>query len=208
MLTIVDYKSINLGSICNMLKFLGTPYIISSDPSEIAKASKLIFPGIGSFDHAMGNIERFGMREILIDLTLNKSIPILGICLGMQLLTKGSEEGSRPGLGIIEAETLKFPPQDPLGNRLKVPHMGWNTVQIKKSNPLIANNTEEQRFYFVHSYYVKCVKDAEVLMTTTHGISFHSAFQVKNIIGVQFHPEKSHRFGISLFRQFVETTIC
>ena len=202
MIVIIDYKMGNLGSILNMLKKVGTPGIISSDPDTIRQADKLILPGVGAFDNGMKNLNELGLIPVLAGKVLQERTPILGICLGMQLMTKSSDEGKLPGLGWIDAATVRFrhAPSTPL----KVPHMGWNTVNVRKDSPLFADMFPEPRFYFVHSYHAECRDAADVLTTTHYGYDFVSAFQRGNIMGVQYHPEKSHKFGMQLLRNFAE----
>jgi glutamine amidotransferase len=200
MITVVDYGVGNLGSIQNMLKRIGVESQLTSDLDLIANASKLILPGVGAFDNAMSRINSNGLREILDKKALNERIPILGICLGMQLLTKGSEEGNIPGLGWIPANARKFP----TGTGLKVPHMGWNVVTPSTPSKMTQNFKEESRFYFVHSYYVTVEQSQNSILKTTYGIEFDAAIQNDNIYGAQFHPEKSHRFGMTLFQNFAE----
>ena len=199
MITIVDYNMGNLGSIKNMLKKIGFESCISSDPAEIGAASKLILPGVGAFDSGMSNLERTGLIPLLSRRVLEDRVPMLGICLGMQLMTKSSEEGTRAGLGWIDADAVRFRPAT---TTLKVPHMGWNRVLPVRSSPLTDDLPAEPRFYFVHSFFVRCCDDADVLLTTPFDGSFASAFQRGNVCGVQFHPEKSHKFGMALLHNF------
>lgn len=200
MITVVDYGVGNLGSIQNMLKRIGVESQLTSDLNLIANATKLILPGVGAFDNAMSRINSNGLREILDKKALNERIPILGICLGMQLLTNGSEEGNIPGLGWIPASTRRFP--NDIG--LKVPHMGWNVVTPSTPSKLTQKFEEESRFYFVHSYYVTVENPKNSILKTTYGVEFDAAIQNDNIYGAQFHPEKSHRFGMTLFQNFAE----
>jgi imidazole glycerol-phosphate synthase subunit HisH len=202
MIVIIDYKMGNLGSILNMLKKVGSPGIISSDPSTIGQADKLILPGVGAFDNGMKNLNELGLIPVLAGKVLEERTPVLGICLGMQLMTKSSDEGKLPGLGWIDAATVRFR-HDP-STLLKVPHMGWNTVNVRKDSVLFENMFPEPRFYFVHSYHAECRDAADVLTTTHYGYDFVSAFQRNNIMGVQYHPEKSHKFGMQLLRNFAE----
>lgn len=199
MITIVDYKMGNLGSILNMLKKLGQAAQVTADPALIETADKLVLPGVGAFDAGMENLERSGLIPLLNRRVLEDRVPTLGICLGMQLMTRSSEEGARAGLGWVDAVALRFRPTDVA---LKVPHMGWNRVIPARPSPLTDDLPEEPRFYFVHSYYVHCSDDADVLLTTPFGAPFASAFQRANVWGVQFHPEKSHKFGMALLRNF------
>ena len=199
MIIVIDYGMGNLGSIANMIKKVGYKCIITSDLEEIKKATKLILPGVGSFDNGMKNLEKLGMIEVLNQKVLVEKTPILGICLGMQLMTKSSEEGNLLGLGWIEADTKKF-----VSDTLKIPHMGWNTIKHQKNSKLFDESENEKRFYFVHSYCVNCNQEVDILTNTNYIQDFVSSFQKENIIGVQYHPEKSHKFGMSLIKNFVE----
>lgn len=200
MIAIVDYGMGNLGSIQNMLKYIGVKAIITADHHIISDATKIILPGVGAFDNAMTNINNSGLREVLDRKALVDRMPILGICLGMQLLTKSSEEGVLSGLGWIPATTNRFPNMQ----GLKVPHMGWNLVKQTTPSKLTEGSEEETRFYFVHSYCVKVEDDAHSILKTEYGIKFDAAIQNGNIYGVQFHPEKSHRFGMRLLNNFAK----
>ncbi|GAA0880914.1 imidazole glycerol phosphate synthase subunit HisH [Algoriphagus jejuensis] len=200
MITIVDYGLGNLGSIGNMFKRIGVKSQISNSISEISGADKILLPGVGSFDHAINEINQRGLAEVLNQKALIDKVPFLGICLGMQLLTKSSEEGNLSGLGYVDAKTLKFRFPD---KKLKIPHMGWNVTKLKTPSQLTFDmDQEEQRFYFVHSYYVKCESPKNSIAETIHGLEFSSMIQNENIYGAQFHPEKSHRFGMKLFANF------
>lgn len=202
MIVIVDYKLGNLGSIYNMLRKLGASVSVSDRPDQISQAEKIILPGVGSFDGGMSNLNRSGLKPVLEQLVMDKKVPTLGVCLGMQLLTRGSEEGSEPGLGWVKGETVSFEkPKENSG--LKIPHMGWNSIQIKNADPLLAE-LEHSRFYFVHSFHVTCDDPTTVLTTTEHGEKFVSVYRFGNIWGTQFHPEKSHRFGMKLLANFAE----
>ncbi len=203
MIIIIDYKTGNYGSVLNMLKKIGAEAVISSNILDIKKADKLILSGIGSFDNGMKNLQELGILSILDEKVLESKTPILGICLGMQLFAKKSEEGDLAGLGWIDAKVIKFK-FNKNHNNLKVPHMGWNTAELSKRNVLFEDMDEEQRFYFTHSYYMKCNENNDVIATTEHGIKFTSIVQKNNIFGVQFHPEKSHRFGMQLLNNFVK----
>ena len=204
---IIDYHMGNLGSILNMLKKIGVDAAFSSDPSEIRKADRLILPGVGAFDHGMANLERMGLIPVLNEKVLQGHTPVLGICLGMQLMTKSSEEGKKTaGLGWINAHTVRFRHDAALN--LKVPHMGWNVIIPKKESPLFADMHAAPRFYFVHSYHVVCADPGDVLTATPYGYEFTSSFQHGNVIGVQFHPEKSHKFGMRLLKNFAEADLC
>ena len=201
MIVIVDYGIGNIGSIVNMIKKAGEKAVCSSNHEEIESADKLILSGVGSFDTGIKNIEDRDLRQILDKKVLKEKIPILGICLGMQLMTKSSEEGGLKGLSWVDAVTLKFNFKN---NGLKIPHMGWNALDIKNQDTLFKEMYEEPRFYFVHSYYIKCNDEKDILSTTNYGIDFVSSFKKDNIMGTQFHPEKSHKFGLKLMKNFVE----
>ena len=202
MLVIIDYGIGNLGSILNMLKRIKVQAKISSDPEEIKTAEKLILPGVGAFDTAMNALNKSGLIPLLNKKVLEDKTPVLGICLGMQLLATGSEEGKLKGLGWLDAKTMKFK-FDP-NEKLKVPHMGWNRIKIIKEKPLLKDMPKNARFYFVHSYYVKCANSKDVAATTNYGTDFASIVQKGNIYGAQFHPEKSHRFGMKLLENFAK----
>lgn len=201
MITIVDYGMGNVGSIKNMLKYIGKESTITSDPDKIYKASKLILPGVGSFDIAMRNIEKHNLLEVLNLKALKEKIPILGICLGMQILTNDSEEGISKGLGWINANTKKFKLNE---TKFKIPHMGWNTVKVANENLLSKQFHTDTRFYFVHSYFVKVNDEKNSILKTQYHINFDSAINNDNIYGVQFHPEKSHKNGMQLFKNFIK----
>lgn len=200
-ITVVDYGIGNISSIVNMVRKIGFPVTVSNKPKDILNAEKLILPGVGSFDRAMKNLRDRGYLEVLTQRVIFDKTPIIGICLGMQLLTQGSEEGCEPGLGWIAADTVRFQ-LDSEEARLKIPHMGWGTVRVCKSNPIMPFCDSVRRFYFVHSYHVSCRDPEDVLATSYHGSEFTSAICKDNILGVQFHPEKSHKFGFELFRNF------
>jgi imidazole glycerol-phosphate synthase subunit HisH len=202
MITIVDYKTGNLGSIQNILKRIGEKSVITSDKNEIAQATKLILPGVGTFDTGMRNLAELDLVGILDKKVLVEKIPVLGICLGMQLLSTGSEEGSIRGLGWIDGETIRFIFIN--SQEYKIPHMGWNFIQQHKKSNLFDNMFPDPRFYFVHSFYFKANDPADILTTTSYEIEFTSAIEKANIIGVQFHPEKSHKFGMKLLKNFVD----
>lgn len=203
MIVIIDYGMGNLGSIINMLKKVGASAKISVDIKEIERAEKLILPGVGAFDTGMKRLNELNLIELLNDMVLVQKKPTLGVCLGMQLLTKRSEEGNMSGLGWIDGETHRFSFKSGQSN-LKIPHMGWNTINIQHQSSLIQGLDDEARFYFVHSYYVVCENPDDVLTTTDYGFDFVSAVQRENVMGVQFHPEKSHKFGMQVYKNFTE----
>lgn len=201
MVVIIDYGLGNTASIKNMLKKIGTSSIISKEENEIQNASKLILPGVGHFAKGMQNLNFSGLIPALQKAVLYDKKPILGICLGMQLMTNHSEEGDCKGLRWIDAQTKKF--SFGKNSNLKVPHMGWSNVNFKQNEALGENLYENARFYFVHSYYVSCTNEENVIGKTIYGFPFHSAIRSGNIMGVQFHPEKSHKFGMQLLENFV-----
>ena len=200
MITIVDYGMGNLGSIQNMFKRIGVLSHIEKDIKHISIASKILLPGVGAFDKAMTRINDTGLRQVLDRKALVEKVPILGICLGMQLLTQSSEEGHVPGLGWIPAKTVRF--NFPKESNLKIPHIGWNVVERSTPSPLTDGFEGVFRYYFVHSYHVNVEDDRFSILKTTYGYPFDSAIQNDNIFGVQFHPEKSHRFGMKLLENF------
>lgn len=185
-----------------MIKKVGGQSVISSDPDKVRSASKLILPGVGSFDWGMRSLQELGLVEAIREAVIEKKSQLLGICLGMQLITRSSEEGKESGLCLIDAETVKF--SFDKDSSLKIPHMGWNTVEINKDTPgLLKNMYENPRFYFVHSYYVRCEDETDIMGTTEYGIKFASAIHKGNIYGTQFHPEKSHKFGMKIIENYI-----
>ena len=239
MIVIVDYGMGNLGSIRNMLKRIGAPSLISSDPSDIEAAAKLILPGVGAFDAGMSRLETLGLLPILNRKVLEERTPVLGLCLGMQLLTRASEEGALPGLGWLDAEAKRLPVKpmvaadaanaanavdavdaadevddvedvdaaddvEAADSDLKIPHMGWNFVQPAYDSWLLADLPPDPRFYFVHSYYVACRDARDIAGRTRYGGEFASVVVRDHVAGVQFHPEKSHKYGMQLLKNFVD----
>ena len=199
MVVILDYGVGNLASVRNMFKRVGVEAIISSDPQVVLSAEKIVLPGVGAFDYAMQKLNASGLRKAL-DSKVSDGVPLLGICLGMQLLCSGSEEGKLNGLGYIKAKARLFPP----ASDIKVPHMGWNQVEKVRSSALTDVLGDDARFYFVHSYYVLADDPEHSLLKASHGTMFDAAICDNNIFGVQFHPEKSHRYGKALFTAFGE----
>lgn len=201
MIAIIDYGAGNIGSISNMLKRLGTKSMVTSRPEEIAAADKLILPGVGSFDYGISSLRNSGLIASLTNKVVIEKTPILGICLGAQLMTQRSEEGELPGLGWFDAKVSKFSfaPE----SNLRVPHMGWNFINVEQENQLSVNLPAKSRFYFVHSYFLSANNESDVMMTTRYGREFASGLARENIYAVQFHPEKSHKFGLQLFKNFL-----
>ncbi len=206
MITIINYNAGNIKSIQNMLKRIGAKSCISGDAKEIEQAEKLILPGVGHFDYGMRNLQESGLIEVLNKKVKIDKTPLLGICLGAQLLGNRSEEGVLPGLGWIDMEVVKFD-ENKLPKNLKIPHMSWNEIKIKKQSTLLEGLSNDSRFYFVHSYHLKCNNESDVLTTTTYGYEYTSAVESKNIFGVQFHPEKSHKYGMRLLENFISVPI-
>lgn len=200
MIAILDYDMGNIKSIKNILHKIGEDnVVISNNRKDIDESNGIILPGVGAYDTGMINLKKYDLVDLIIDKAVNKKTPILGICLGMQLLGRGSEEGNEDGLGLLPFDNLHFEMQD-----YKVPHMGWDKVVIKDfQNGLTASLDKEQRFYFVHSYYAKCDKEDNIMMTCEYGIEFAAAVIKENVMGVQFHPEKSHKYGMRLLSNFV-----
>jgi glutamine amidotransferase len=201
MIGIIDYGMGNLGSVKRKLDKIGTQSVITSDPDTIRKADKLILPGVGHFGNAVMEINSLGLWDVLCNEVLIIKKPILGICLGMQLMAKCSEEGEAEGFGWIDAEVVRFDVKNSL--KYKVPHIGWNQVTLKKQSPLFTGVDLLPGFYFVHSYLLKCNDKADILNETEYEYPFVSAIQHDNIYGVQYHPEKSHDAGERVLKNFV-----
>jgi glutamine amidotransferase len=202
MIVVIDYGIGNLASVHNMFRKIGVRDIsVSGDPEIIRKADKIMLPGVGAFDGGMENLERSGLIPLLNEKVLIQKVPVLGICLGMQMMTARSEEGVRPGLAWIEGKTVKLDPEPDL--KLKVPHMGWDYISVKRENPLVEIGSVN-RFYFVHSYYVTCDSPKDELATCRFGIDFTCMVNRDNIFGAQFHPEKSLKFGMKLLENFAK----
>lgn len=200
MIAILDYGIGNLKSIHNMFRKIGVDAVITSNTHEIQNADKYLLPGVGSFDYGMVRLKNAPFFDVLEKEVLEVKKPVLGICLGMQLLTQRSEEGKERGLGWIDAQTIRFDLDD---KRLAIPHMGWNKVMPKEEKALF-KHLQESRFYFVHSYHVTCNDEANITATTSYGCDFTCSVSKGNIYGVQFHPEKSHKFGMQLLENFGE----
>lgn len=203
MIAIVDYGLGNIKAFANVYKKLNISFIIATNPDDFKQAEKVILPGVGAFDYAMDRLNKSGMRQALDEIVLHGLVPVLGICVGMQMLASSSEEGSLPGLGWINGAVKKFDPST-LAQRTYLPHMGWNDVRPVTKNSLFQSLEQDARFYFLHSYYFSCNKRENILAVTDYGGEFVSAVNSVNIFGVQFHPEKSHQWGIQLLRNFAE----
>lgn len=202
MIVIIDYKTANIGSMLNMLNKIGARARVATNAHELDGATQFILPGIGHFDTCAKNLRKFGFVEALLQKVTQDKIPLMGVCVGAQLLTHGSDEGDQSGLSLINAQVKRFNPSPDC----KIPHMGWNQVVPKYVHSLFQGDENQSiaawRFYFVHSYYMQCNSPADVLATTQHGQEFASAICREHVAGLQFHPEKSHRFGLQLLKNF------
>jgi glutamine amidotransferase len=203
MIVIVNYGLGNVQAIANIYRRLGLPVRIAGTAEELADAPKIILPGVGAFDWAMTRLNESGMREVIDDLVLGKGRPVLGICVGMQMMTERSDEGVLPGLGWIAGEVRKFD-ESLTTSTSPLPHMGWNDVQPTGYDSLFRGLEADPRFYFLHSYYVAPRRDADILAVTQYQLGFASAVRAGNVFGAQFHPEKSHGWGIRLLQNFAE----
>jgi glutamine amidotransferase len=201
MITILDYGLGNVGSISRMIQKVGGKVFIANSISDILRSDKLILPGVGKFDYGMMQLRNHGFVDPIVEIAMKGKI-IFGICLGMQLLCNSSEEGDGFGLGLIDADVKKLPHQNAAGEKCNIPNMGWSEISVLKDNMLF-NTGNKSRFYFVHSYYVDLKCQNYSIATAKHSIDFCCSFQRGNILGVQFHPEKSHRYGVQLFKNFV-----
>lgn len=201
MITIINYGVGNINAFVNIYHKLGIDVTVATTAKEVACASKLILPGVGHFDFAMDRFTKSGMREVATKQIKENGIPVIGICVGMQMLANSSTEGLLPGLGWIDAEVKKLDVEH-LHHSTRLPHMGWNDIIAEKSNPLLYNLENEARFYFLHSYYFSCNNEADSIAMSEYGLQFTCAVSHANIFGVQFHPEKSHHFGIQLLKNF------
>lgn len=203
MITIINYGSGNISAIGNIYDRLNIPFVVANTPSEVTSAEKIILPGVGAFDETISMLDESGFRLILEKRVLEDGVPVLGICVGMQILAKKSEEGKLPGLGWINGEVKKID-KSLLTEKPKVPHLGWNSIQVMKENKVFENINADDGFYFLHSFYFECFDEKDVLSRTFYGKYFASSVNHKNIYGVQFHPEKSHHNGISLLENFAK----
>lgn len=206
MIGLVDYGSGNIQAIANIYSRLSLPTMIVRTADDLGAATHIVLPGVGAFDQTMGHLEESGLREALTERVVGQGMPFLGICVGMQLLAKRSDEGVRPGLGWIDAEVRRFEHARfaSLEQRTHLPHMGWNDVALVHPHPLFAGLETDASFYFLHSYYMQCARREDVLAEADYGGAFSCAVQSGNIHGVQFHPEKSHQGGIRLLKNFAE----
>jgi imidazole glycerol-phosphate synthase subunit HisH len=203
MITIVDYGLGNITAFLNVYKRLNLEARTASTPAELAGATRLILPGVGHFDHAMDRLEASGMRTALDELVLGAKVPVVGVCVGMQMLADSSDEGTRPGLGWIPGRVRSFSAWEPAA-ALPLPHMGWNDVAPRSTSPLFAGLESDARFYFLHSFFFECAQPGHVLAEARYGAEFGCAVNAGNIYGVQFHPEKSHHYGTRLLQNFAE----
>lgn len=205
MVVVIDTGLGNVASIVNMLRLLKCEAVTSNDPDLVYSADRIILPGVGSFDAGMRNMRSYGLDEAIRNTVRTRDVPLLGVCLGMQLLVDSSEEGELAGLGVIPGRVVKIPTIDNMGCRHKLPHMGWNSIEVIRTSELFAECNTERRFYFVHSYHV--VPRDPLLITSTARLGntiLTASIQSGKVFGAQFHPEKSHRFGIELFKNFLK----
>ena len=201
MIGILNYGLGNIRSFYNLYKTLDIQSKFISSSNELIDVKRLILPGVGSFDYAMEKFNNSGLRDQVENMVLNDKIPLLGVCVGMQMLAKSSDEGTNKGLGWIDANVSRFD-LSVIKDNLRLPHMGWNTINIEREEPLFKNLNNQSRFYFLHSYYFKCNIIEESITKTNYGSNFTSSIRSDNIYGVQFHPEKSHDNGIKLLYNF------
>lgn len=201
MVGIVDYGSGNIYAISNIYKRLNIEHIISNDFNKLKLATHLLLPGVGAFDETMSILNSSGLKTFLDEMVLEKQKPIMGICVGMQLLSEGSEEGDLQGFGWIKGHVRKFD-ASLLNEKPHLPHLGWNTVEIKKEHSIFKDIDYHKGFYFLHSYYFDCANNDDVLGSTNYGITYASAVNHRNVFGMQFHPEKSHQNGLNIFSNF------
>lgn len=201
MITIVDYGPGNISAICNIYDRLNIKYTIAHSPDQVLGAKKIFLPGVGDFDETISKLDNMGFREVLDTEVLQNRVPIIGICVGMQILAESSEEGVLKGLGYIKGSVRKID-ESLLKQKPKLPHLGWNSIEIKRNHPLLKNINQEFGFYFLHTYYFDCTEKQDILTTTNYGKVFASAVNSDNIYGIQFHPEKSHQNGVNLLHNF------
>jgi glutamine amidotransferase len=200
MIAIIDYGLGNVIAFANVYKKLNIPAIIVKHAEDLKDATKVILPGVGSFDKAIQRLERSGIRQLLNEIVLHRHVPVLGVCVGMQMLANSSEEGTLAGLGWINGEVKRFNPSP--DNSIRIPHMGWNNLRLLKANSLLQGIDLDARFYFLHSYYFQCNRSQDIVAVTDYDREFACVVNFENIFGVQFHPEKSHQWGIRLLENF------
>ncbi len=203
MIHVIDYGLGNVQAFLTLYKRLGIEAIRAKTTADLTSASKIILPGVGAFDYAISLLNQSGMRPILETLVLQDKVPLLGICVGMQILASSSDEGQLPGLGWVAGKVRPFSVNE-LSSRIPLPHMGWNDVYPKLGHPLFSGLETDAKFYFLHSYYFECDQPADIAATASYGIDFSCAVSANNVYGVQFHPEKSHHFGAQLLKNFAE----
>ncbi len=202
MLTLIDYGVGNINAFLNIYKQLNIPIKIAQNIEDLEQASKLILPGVGHFDYAMERFNNSGMKERVNQLVIEEHAPVIGICVGMQMMAEKSDEGILPGLGWIDAEVKKFDDRQAT-NKTPLPHMGWNDIQLLKDNPIFTG-LNDAKFYFLHSYYFSCNNESDKIAETDYSIRFTCAAHHQHVYGIQFHPEKSHKYGIQLLKNFAE----
>lgn len=203
MITIIDYGSGNIRAIGNIYDILKIDYKIAKSPEEVIGAKKIFLPGVGAFDETISRLDQTGFRKVLDFEVLQNKVPIIGICVGMQILAESSEEGNLLGLGYIKGKVKRID-ESLLNQKPKLPHLGWNSIEITRQSELLKNIDSELGFYFLHSYYFECENKEDILATTDYGKPFASAINHKNVYGIQFHPEKSHQNGINLLHNFAK----
>ena len=203
MIGILDYGLGNILAFVNMYKRLHHPTWVVRQPADLDGVTRLILPGVGAFDHAIGLFNRSGLRSPVEELIFSKQVPVLGICVGMQMLADSSEEGKLPGLGWIKGRVVRVADSSS-GGHVRLPHMGWNDIVVSRASPLFHGLETDSRFYFLHSYYFAAQSEENVLASVDYGTRFTCAVRKEQVMGVQFHPEKSHRFGAKLLQNFAE----